>query len=99
MADQNGFAGRENEGKVTVNPVICFSRSNAPYQNPSAHSRSAGASEIRQKARIAEIDDMILRTGRGDQAAFAALYAATSDKLFSVCFRILTNHAEAEDVL
>ncbi|MBU2327001.1 MAG: RNA polymerase subunit sigma, partial [Alphaproteobacteria bacterium] len=42
---------------------------------------------------------MILRTGRGDQAAFSALYAATSGKLFSVCLRILKKWTEAEDAL
>jgi RNA polymerase sigma-70 factor (ECF subfamily) len=37
--------------------------------------------------------------GRGDRAALADVYDATSAKLMGVCFRILGEQAEAEDVL
>ncbi len=50
-------------------------------------------------ATIADIEGMILRTGRGDRAAFSLLYEATSAKLFGVCLRVLNNRAEAEDAL
>lgn len=50
-------------------------------------------------ATIAEIEQMILRTALGDRAAFAALYDATSAKLFGICLRVLNNRAEAEDAL
>jgi len=46
-----------------------------------------------------DIETFILRTAMGDRAAFAALYDATSAKLFGVCLRVLNNRAEAEDVL
>ena len=48
---------------------------------------------------IADIENLIQRTGLGDRAAFSDLYNATSAKLFGVCLRILNNRAEAEDAL
>lgn len=48
---------------------------------------------------IADIEQMIVRTGIGDRKAFSSLYDATSAKLFGVCLRILNNRAEAEDAL
>lgn len=46
-----------------------------------------------------DIETHILRVGQGDRQAFAALYAATSAKLFAVALRILQDRGEAEDVL
>lgn len=46
-----------------------------------------------------DVEQMILRVGLGDRAAFSALYDATSAKLFGVCLRILNDRAEAEDAL
>jgi RNA polymerase sigma-70 factor (ECF subfamily) len=37
--------------------------------------------------------------GKGDRAALAEVYEATSAKLMGVCFRILGERSEAEDVL
>jgi RNA polymerase sigma-70 factor, ECF subfamily len=48
---------------------------------------------------LQEIETLISRTGLGDRAAFNALYAATSAKLFGVCLRVLKNRTDAEDVL
>jgi RNA polymerase sigma-70 factor (ECF subfamily) len=48
---------------------------------------------------IADVEDMIIRTGLGDRSAFSMLYNATSAKLFGVCLRMLNNRAEAEDAL
>lgn len=48
---------------------------------------------------IADIEQMIVRTGIGDRKAFSSLYDATSAKLFGICLRILNNRAEAEDAL
>ncbi len=45
------------------------------------------------------IADLIGRVALGDRAAFGALYAATSAKLFGICLRILNDRAEAEDAL
>ena len=46
-----------------------------------------------------EIKFLIGRVGLGHRAAFSALYDATSGKLFSVCYSVLKNRAEAEEVL
>ncbi len=46
-----------------------------------------------------ELQSLLQGTARGDQDAFAALYQATSARLFGVCLRILRNRAAAEDVL
>lgn len=48
---------------------------------------------------VSDIEDMIVRTGLGDRAAFSSLYDASSAKLFGVCLRVLNNRAEAEDAL
>jgi RNA polymerase sigma-70 factor (ECF subfamily) len=53
----------------------------------------------RDNTTIADIEQMIVRTGLGDHAAFSALYVATSAKLFGVCLRTLGNRTEAEDAL
>lgn len=47
----------------------------------------------------ADIEDLIARVAVQDAAAFEALYAATSAKLFGVTLRILNNRSEAEDVV
>jgi len=47
----------------------------------------------------ADIEAMIVRMALGDRSAFAALYAATSAKLFGITLRVLDNRAEAEDAL
>lgn len=46
-----------------------------------------------------DIEQMIARMALGDRDAFAALYAATSAKLFGVALRVLGNRAEAEDAI
>ena len=48
---------------------------------------------------VADIEAMIAKCALGDRRAFAALYQATSGKLFGVLLRILTDRAEAEDAL
>ncbi len=46
-----------------------------------------------------DIEKLIANMALGDRAAFAALYDATSAKLFGVTLRILNNRSEAEDAL
>lgn len=46
-----------------------------------------------------DIEELISKVALGDRAALAALYDATSGKLFSVCLRVLRNRSEAEDAL
>jgi RNA polymerase sigma-70 factor (ECF subfamily) len=43
--------------------------------------------------------DLIVRTGRGDRAAFRAVYDATASKLLGVILRIVKNRAGAEEIL
>ena len=47
----------------------------------------------------AHLAQLLVLTGRGDQAAFAALYQLASSRLFGVCLRLLRNRSEAEEVL
>ncbi|RYG89989.1 sigma-70 family RNA polymerase sigma factor [Loktanella sp. IMCC34160] len=47
----------------------------------------------------AEIEEMIARIKLRERDALAALYDATSAKLFGICLRVLSNRSEAEDVL
>ena len=46
-----------------------------------------------------DIEEMVGKIALGDRNALAALYDATSGKLFSVCLRVLKNRSEAEDAL
>ncbi len=46
-----------------------------------------------------DIEDCIARCALGDRAAFDALYASTSAKLFSICLRILNDRPAAEEAL
>jgi RNA polymerase sigma-70 factor (ECF subfamily) len=46
-----------------------------------------------------KIEALIARVALGDRAAFTALYAATSAKLYGLALRILRDEAEAQDAL
>ena len=46
-----------------------------------------------------DLEALIGRVARGDRAAFQALYAATSAKLFGVVLRIIRDRPVAEDVI
>jgi RNA polymerase sigma-70 factor, ECF subfamily len=45
------------------------------------------------------LDELLACVARGDEAAFAELYQATSSKLFGVAMRILRNRELAEEVV
>jgi RNA polymerase sigma-70 factor (ECF subfamily) len=45
------------------------------------------------------LDGLLVEVAGGSRNAFESLYRATSSKLFSVCLRVLSDRAEAEDVL
>ena len=47
----------------------------------------------------ADIEKLIGQVALRNQASFAALYDATSGKLFAVCLQVLKNRSEAEDAL
>jgi RNA polymerase sigma-70 factor (ECF subfamily) len=55
--------------------------------------------EREKRVSIAEIEDLIARTARGERAAFLDLYDRTSAKLFGICLRVLDDRADAEEVL
>lgn len=46
-----------------------------------------------------ELNRLLMRTGQGDERAFAQLYQRTSARLFGVCTRMLPDRREAEEVL
>jgi RNA polymerase sigma-70 factor (ECF subfamily) len=46
-----------------------------------------------------ELETLLLRVGRGDRGAFAALYDRSAAKLFGLAVRILGQKERAEDVL
>lgn len=45
------------------------------------------------------VDGLLAQIAGGDQTAFETLYRNTSGKLLGICLRVLTDRAEAEDVL
>lgn len=47
----------------------------------------------------ADLERLLARVATGDRAAFQALYAATSAKLFGIVLRIVRDRALAEDVV
>lgn len=57
------------------------------------------ASSAAQAGDRAELIACLYRISRGERPALENLYRRTSAKLFGVCLRILTDRAEAEDVL
>ncbi len=46
-----------------------------------------------------EIEALIARVAMGDRGAFRQLYDRTAAKLFGVCYRVLRDEAQAEEVL
>jgi RNA polymerase sigma factor (sigma-70 family) len=51
------------------------------------------------EARREQLSAAIRRAARGDRAALRLIYDETAAKLFGICFRILHDRSEAEDVL
>lgn len=56
-------------------------------------------SVLERQAAADSVDALLARVATGDQLAFEALYRSTSGKLLGICLRVLTDRAEAEDVL
>ena len=65
-----------------------------------AASRDAAASGEAAAASLSapELADLLRRSARGDEAAFAALYDATSRRLFGLVLRVVRDHAMSEEV-
>lgn len=89
----------DNAGKVNVTGEnLC--EGYLQLESPCGQDKDArDIEDYARMATLADIEDMIARTGIGDKKAFALLYDATSAKLFGVCLRVLNNRAEAEDAL
>ena len=49
--------------------------------------------------RDAVLDRLVAEIAAGDRIAFETLYRSTSARLFGICLRVLSDRAEAEDVL
>ena len=45
-----------------------------------------------------DLDELVLRSGRGDEAAFAALYDAVSSAVYGLTRRVVRDPAQAEEV-
>ena len=54
---------------------------------------------VARPAEPSSLDDLLVRTGAGDQSAFRTLYDRTSARLFAICLRIARDRALAEDIL
>lgn len=59
--------------------------------------KSATAGFFRMQT--SDIAALINRVAMGDRAAFAALYQATSPRLFAICLRVLKDKSDAEEAL
>ena len=59
-----------------------------PHGSPSGGSSSDPAA----------LADLLARSGRGDEAAFAAFYDATSSRAYGLALRVVRNPAHAEEV-
>src|ERR1700680_126781 len=75
------------------------------HRPPATSGRAAGdlphpaSGEGSKPSSRQDLIDALRLVGRGDQAGFRTLYAATSVKLFGVVLRILGRRDLAEDVL
>lgn len=67
----------------------------------SAALRAAGGAQSGARMTLprSQLDLLLAGVARGDEAAFAELYQATSAKLFGVALRILRSREAAEDVV
>jgi RNA polymerase sigma-70 factor (ECF subfamily) len=60
-------------------------------------SKTPSRREKRRSCGTAPDSDVIKRAQEGDADAFAALFHAHKARIYSVCLRMTTNAAEAED--
>ena len=70
-----------------------------PAASPGAPASGEAASSIAgSSASGADLAELLRRSSRGDEAAFAALYDATAARLFGLVLRIVRDHAMSEEV-
>jgi RNA polymerase sigma-70 factor (ECF subfamily) len=65
---------------------------------PSAAAGNAGPAGTAAGGTAAELTDLLRRSARGDEAAFAELYDGTSRRLFGVVLRVVRDPAMSEEV-
>jgi len=63
-----------------------------------AAATAAGSSRAGYSPAGADLADLLRRSARGDEAAFAALYDATAGRLYGLVLRIVRDHAMSEEV-
>ena len=69
--------------------------------SPGAPASGEAAAALRAGPAVgvgAELAELLRRSARGDEAAFAELYDATSRRLFGLVLRIVRDHAMSEEV-
>lgn len=59
---------------------------------------AAGAPSPEDGAPGGDLADLLRRSGRGDEAAFATLYDATASRVFGLAVRVVRDPAQAEEV-
>ncbi len=70
-----------------------------PAASPGASaSGGAAASTTGPPATGTDLADLLRRSARGDEAAFAEVYDATASRLFGLVLRIVRDHAMSEEV-
>jgi RNA polymerase sigma-70 factor, ECF subfamily len=62
------------------------------------HLGLAGDGEPERRAAGAELADLLRRSARGDEAAFAQLYDATAPRTYGLALRVVRDPAQAQEV-
>ena len=62
------------------------------------HSVASGAPSPEDGVPGTDLADLLRRSGRGDEAAFALLYDATAPRIFGLAVRVVRDPAQAEEV-
>jgi RNA polymerase sigma-70 factor, ECF subfamily len=96
-SDSGPYAGTKTLIRL---PQSAMSRNIAYCPSPDIAGLRMHDSRSDQTARSTSgLADLLVDVAGGSRNAFESLYRAASPKLFSVCLRVLTDRAEAEDVL
>jgi RNA polymerase sigma-70 factor, ECF subfamily len=69
-----------------------------PAASPGASASGEAAASTAGSSAGSDLADLLRRSARGDEAAFAALYDATAARLFGLVLRVVRDHAMSEEV-
>ena len=69
-----------------------------PAASPGASASGEAAASTAGSSAGSDLADLLRRSARGDEAAFAALYDATAARLFRLVLRVVRDHAMSEEV-